>query len=40
MAKLGKVIFFGCTQVRIWTLDIQEGTCAKKVGLALLKIFD
>jgi hypothetical protein len=40
MVKLGKVIFFGCTQVRIWALDIQEGTCAKKLGLESLKKFD
>jgi hypothetical protein len=40
MAKLGKVIFFRSTQVIIWALDIQEGTCAKKVGLASLKKFD
>jgi hypothetical protein len=40
MAKLGKVTFFGCTQVRIWALDIQERTCAKKVGLELLKKID
>jgi len=40
MAKLGKVTFLGCTHVSIWALNIQEGTWAKKVGLASLKKLD
>jgi hypothetical protein len=40
VAKLGKVIFLGCTHIIIWALDIQEGAWAKKVGLALLKKID
>jgi hypothetical protein len=40
VVELRKVIFLGCTHVSIWALDTQEGTWAKKVGLASLKKLD
>jgi len=40
MAKLGTMIFLGCTHGNIWALDTQDEAWAKKVGIASLKKFN
>jgi hypothetical protein len=38
--ELGKATNLGCIHGNIWALDTQEGSWAKKVGLASLKKFN